>query len=199
MQPKQIFFVIIFILTSTVVFPQEAENNYKLYEKTGYRFPYHVASPDKRWELPKKLVEISGLSYVDKHSIACVQDEKASIYVFNVNKGDVETKTDFGDHGDFEGIEIVGKNAWVLKSNGTLYQVKDYLKDKNPMVKKYKTGLSAKNNAEGLAYDAISQSLLIACKGYPFVNKDEEKNAKEFKAIYRFDPKSGQLDPKPFC
>lgn len=195
--PKQTILVLIFLLVSSTVFPQESEN-YKLFEQTGYHFPYQLSKPDKGWKLPKKLVEISGLSYVDKHSIACVQDEKASIYVFNVKKGEVETKTDFGDHGDYEGIEIVGNNAWVLKSNGTLYQVKDYLKGKNPVVKKYKTGLSSKNNAEGLAYDAISQSLLIACKGYPFVNKDEERNAKEFKAIYRFDLKSGQLDPKPF-
>lgn len=197
MQLKQTTVVFIFLLFSSTVFSQEGKNDIQ-FEQAGYHFPYQLSSPDKGWKLPKKLVEISGLSYVDKHRIACVQDEKGSIYVFNVKKEEVETKIDFGNHGDYEGIEIVGNNAWVLKSNGTLYQVKDYLKDKNPVVKKYKTGLSAKNNAEGLAYDAISQSLLIACKGYPFVNEDEERNAKAFKAIYRFDLKSGELDTKPF-
>lgn len=189
--------VFILLLFSSTVFSQEDEKNV-LFEQAGYRFSYQLTKPDKRWELPKKLVEISGLGYVDGHRIACVQDEKGSIYIFNTKKNNTITKIDFGDHGDYEGIEIIGNDAWVLKSNGTLYQIKDYLKDKNPMVKKYKTGLSAKNNAEGLAYDSFSQSLLIACKGYPFVNKNEEKNAREFKAIYRFDLKSQQLEPNPF-
>ncbi|MCF6171103.1 MAG: SdiA-regulated domain-containing protein [Bacteroidales bacterium] len=179
------------------VYSQENDNN-RLFEQPGYSFPYQLNKPDKSWELPKKLVEISGLSSIDKHQLACVQDEKASIYIFNTKKGDVERKIDFGDKGDFEGLEIVGDDAWVLKSNGTLYQVKDFLKGGNPKVKKHKTALSKKNNAEGLAYDSQSQSLLIACKAYPWVDEDEQREAKEFKTVYRFRLKTKKLDAQPF-
>ena len=154
-----------------------------------------MAKPDKSWELPKKLVEISGLGFINKQRIACVQDEKGNIYVFDLKSEEIEQKVDFGNNGDYEGIEIVENDAWILKSNGTLYQVKDYLKDTEPRVKKYITVLSAKNDAEGLTYDPIDNKLLIACKGHPFV---DDKAGKEFKAIYSFDLKSKQLDLKPF-
>jgi uncharacterized protein YjiK len=135
------------------------------------------------------------LSYIDKKRIACVQDEKGNIYVFNLKTGEIEQKVSFGTDGDFEGIEIIENDAWILKSNGTLYEVKDYLKDTEPHVKKNTTVLSAKNDTEGLTYDLINNKLLIACKGHPFVG---DKAGKEFKAIYSFNLKTRQLDLNPF-
>jgi len=193
MQFKQIIILLLFCLADFLCFPQEEDKN-KLFEHANFNFPYELDQPDKSWELPKKLEEISGLGYIDKHRLVCVQDEKGNIYIFNLKSGEVERKVEFGDDGDFEGIEIVNKNAWVLKSNGTLYEVKDFLKDKEPQVKKYKTALSAKNDTEGLCYDPISNNLLIACKGNPFVDK---KSGKEFKAIYTFDLKTKLLKSKP--
>ena len=194
---KQTILVLFTAFFTCTVFAQKVDNN-KLFEQAAYAFPYQLNEADKLWELPKKLVEISGLSPIDKHRLACVQDEKGSIYIFNTKKGDVEKKIDFGDKGDFEDLEIVGNDAWVLKSNGTLYQVKDFLKAGNPKVKKYKTALSKMNNTEGLAFDSQSQSLLIACKGYPFLDEDEEREAKAFKAVYRFRLKTKELDTQPF-
>ena len=193
MQLKRIIILLLFCLVNFLCFPQGEDKN-KLFEHANFNFPYELDQPDKSWELPKKLEEISGLGYIDKHRLVCVQDEKGNIYIFNLKSGEVERKVEFGDDGDFEGIEIVNKNAWVLKSNGTLYEVKDFLKDKEPQVKKYKTALSAKNDTEGLCYDPISNNLLIACKGNPFVDK---KSGKEFKAIYTFDLKTKLLKSKP--
>jgi len=193
MRFKQIIILLLFCLVNYLCFPQGEDKN-KLFEHANFNFPYELDQPDKSWELPKKLEEISGLGYIDKHRLVCVQDEKGNIYIFNLKSGEVERKVEFGDDGDFEGIEIVNKNAWVLKSNGTLYEVKDFLKDKEPQVKKYKTALSAKNDTEGLCYDPISNNLLIACKGNPFVDK---KSGKEFKAIYTFDLKTKLLKSKP--
>ncbi len=157
----------IIVIINFSAFTQE-EDKYTLFEHPDYNFPYHINDSDEKWKLPKKLVEISGLSYIDKHRLACVQDEKGNIYIFSLKSGEVEQKIDFGDDGDYEGIEIIGHDAWVLKSNGTLYQVQNFLKEVEPPVKKYTTALSGKNDAEGLAYDPISQNLLIACKGHPF-------------------------------
>ena len=78
-----------------------------LFSKSGYSFPYHVNQPLQSWELSKSLVEISGLGYIDEDRLACVQDEKGNIYIFNLDSGKIESKIDFGDDGDYEGLEIV--------------------------------------------------------------------------------------------
>lgn len=151
--------------------------------------------PEKSWKLPKKLMEISGLSFIDKNRIACVQDEKGNIYIFNLKTGEVEKKIKFSSDGDYEGIEIIKNDAWILKSNGTLFKVKNYFKDKEPTTKKYTTVLTSKNDAEGLTYDPINNTLLIACKGHPFV---DDKEGKELKAIYSFNLKTKELELEPF-
>ena len=166
-----------------------------LYEHANYNFPYQLDNPDKSWELPKKLIEISGLSYVGNHKLACVQDEKGNVYIFNLKTEEIEKKIKFGNVGDYEGIEVVGNNAWVLKSNGTLFKVKDYLNDKEPHTKKCTTALTGKNDTEGLTYDPINNKLLIACKGHPFL---DDKEGKEYKAIYNFDINTKHLDIEPF-
>lgn len=194
MQFKQSYILLILSLVYFTSYSQ-GDDKYKLFEHPNYNFPYQLNQPEKSWDLPKKLVEISGLSYIDKHRLACVQDEKGNIYIFNLKSGEVEQKIDFGENGDYEGVEILGHDAWVLKSNGKLYQVKNFLKEVEPNVKKHTTALSGKNDAEGLAYDPFSKNLLIACKGHPFV---DEKAGKEFKAIYSFNLETKLLELRPF-
>jgi len=191
---KRIIILPILFLIYATTFSQNSDKH-KLFEHLNYNFPYDLDKPEKSWELPKKLVEISGLSFIDKNRLACVQDEKGNIYIFNLKTGEVERKIEFGNDGDYEGIEIVKNDAWILKSSGTLFKVKNYLKDKEHHIKKYPTALTGKNDAEGLTYDPINNKLLIACKGHPFV---DDKEGKEFKAIYSFDLKTKQLDLKPF-
>jgi uncharacterized protein YjiK len=165
-----------------------------LYERNGYQFPYQVEKPDKYWELPKKLVEISGLGYIDNTRLALVQDEKGIVFIFNVQSGRVEREIKFGGDGDYEGIEIVENDAWILESNGNLYRVKDFLAGTDPHVEKYSTALSAKNDTEGLAYDHANKNLLIACKGHTFV---DHKKGKDFKSIFNFNIETKKLNPEP--
>jgi len=37
----------------------------------------------KKWDMPKSLAEISGLSYMDRQRFACVQDELGKIFIYN--------------------------------------------------------------------------------------------------------------------
>jgi len=194
MQVKYISILFLSLLIYLSSFAQK-NDKYKLFEHADYDFPYQLNEPNRSWELPKKLEEISGLGYINKHRLACVQDEKGNIYIFNLESGEIERKIDFGNDGDYEGVEIINNDAWILKSNGTLFKVINYLKNPEPTTIKYTTDLSGKNDAEGLAYDPISKNLLIACKGHPFV---DEKKGKEFKAIYSFNFKTRLLDLKPF-
>jgi uncharacterized protein YjiK len=166
-----------------------------LFERPGYIFPYQLNEPGQSWKLPPELAEISGLSYIDGQRLACVQDEKGIIYIFSLKAGVVESKIEFGDDGDYEGIEIIDKDAWVLKSNGTLFRITDFLEKKGSVVKKFSTALSGKNDTEGLAYDPVNKNLLIACKERPFL---DEEPGKEYKAIYSFNLETSLIDTKPF-
>ncbi|WP_158865774.1 SdiA-regulated domain-containing protein [Maribellus comscasis] len=186
--------LLIFLISYGVSNAQELKEN-ELFKNKSYTLPYILNRPNKTWKLPKKLNEISGLSYIDKYRLACIQDEKGNIYIFNLLTGDVERKIDFGDDGDYEAIEIVKNDAWVLKSNGTLYKVNNYLNENEDDVEKYPTILTKKNDAEGLCYYPPSKQLLIACKGHPFV---DDKSGKNQKAIYQYDIKTNLLDLDPF-
>ena len=157
-------------------------------------FGYQLDLPDTAWQMPAELREISGLAIFNETTIAAVQDDDARIYLIDKSSGKVLSKHDFGKKGDYEGITMVDSTAWVLKSNGNLYRVENFRKP-HPVVTRYKTPLTSANNAEGLAYDPQTHSLLIACKGKPNLEKGEKY--KGFKAIYSFDLDELSLSTTP--
>lgn len=157
-------------------------------------FAYTLEKPDDRYKLPAYLEEISGLSFYGKGKMACIQDEKAIIYVLNLKQESIVKKYDFGKDADYEDIAVTGKTAFVLRNNGDIYRIKDFRK-KDRKIKKYETPLKEKNDTEGLAYDPLSSSLLIACKGSPSIEKD--KLYEGYKAIYKFDMEEEELIKEP--
>lgn len=157
-------------------------------------FAYDLSSPDYVYELDHNLVEISGISWYRDNIIACIQDEKGIIYMFDTSKGKVTDSYKFGKNGDYEDIAVFNDTAWILSSNGVIYKVTDFT-DKNRKVTSYSTVLSAKNNAEGLAYDLSDNTLLIACKNQPSIKGHEKLTG--FKAIYRFGTTDNKLKEKP--
>ena len=152
--------------------------------------PYDLQNPDIVYSLPGYLEEISGISCFKKNKIACIQDEHATIYIFDTKKGKVISKFDFGKSGDYEDIAVVNNDAYVLRSDGTIFKFKKFKE-----TTKIQTSLNKKNNAEGLSFDKSTNSLLIACKGSPSINKKELYEG--YKAIYRFDLISNKLIEKP--
>lgn len=165
-----------------------------LFLAAHYTFPYNLQSPDKDRQLSKKLVEISGIDYLDEQRLACVQDEKGKIYILTFPDAEIVEQITFGDDGDYEGIALVEHTAWVLKSSGDLYKVEYYLDSDQRRTKKFETELSKKNDAEGLTFDAANNRLLIACKGYPFI---DSKEGKHLRAIYEFDLEKEIFNPTP--
>ncbi|MCK5700012.1 MAG: hypothetical protein KAI29_02630, partial [Cyclobacteriaceae bacterium] len=91
-------------------------------------FKYDLDNPDARYKLPAYLEEISGLSYYGKGKIACVQDEKANIYIWNLEKEKIIEKYEFGNDADYEDIAVVGKTAYILRNNGNIYRIKNFKK-----------------------------------------------------------------------
>jgi uncharacterized protein YjiK len=156
-------------------------------------FSYHLNDPDATFSMPSELKEISGLSLTGNAGmIAAVNDEKGIIYLLGKSDGQIKSRIEFRDEGDYEGIEIVGNDAWVCKSNGTLYHVENY-EQPNPQVTSYKSFLSKENDVEGLAYDPVNNRLLIGCKGKGAV----QPNAPLNKAIYAFDLQTKTVSEQP--
>ena len=131
----------------------------------------------QKWEMPANLNEISGLATIDETHLACVQDELGSIFIFNTSTGKIEKEIPFGGAGDYEGISIVGPTAWVIRSDGRLFEIENYAS--KPAVKEHNTPFTSKSNVEGICYDEKTNRLLIAIKG-------KEQNSTEYKGIYAF-------------
>jgi len=191
MRLTMLFFILLCLLFG--VRGQDNDRNI-LFAAGDYDFPYDLVHADAKIELPTKLREISGLSLIDQERFAAVQDEKGNIYIINFRSGEIEHKIDFASDGDYEGITLVGEDAWVLKSNGDLYRVKYFLDEIKMNVTKYETDLSKKNDLEGVAYDKENNRLLIAAKGHPYIDNEGGKHKK---AIYQFDLEEKKLKSRP--
>jgi len=143
----------------------------------------------KKWDLPKELTEISGLSNIDDKRFACVQDELGKIFIYNIASSSVEKEIPFGPVGDYEGLAVVGETIWVLRADGNLFEVSS-ISTAKPPVKEYGTPLTMKQDSEGLCYDKKNNRLLIAIKGV-------EPDTDDYKGIYAFDLLSKSMDQQP--
>jgi uncharacterized protein YjiK len=152
---------------------------------------YELASPDTTFTLPHILHEISGLTHIDSNLFACIQDEDGIIFIYDAISNGIKRQIVFNGHGDYEGIARVGSTIYVLRNDGTLFEVADY-KSRDFRLSSFRTGIPAKSN-EGLCYDSDNNSLLIACKG----KTGRGSELKEHRAIYAFDLKTKTLSSKP--
>ena len=153
-------------------------------EETGY----NLLEPSKSYTLPETLTEISGLALVNDSILACVEDESGVIFIFSLSKGKMVDQLRFAGPGDYEGIALAGDHAYILKSNGSLYQYS--IKDQTTNI--IKTPLKRTNNPEGLAYDSVNNRLLILCKGAAGLAGTKI----EGKAIYAYYLSTG-FNPEP--
>ena len=71
-----------FLSTGDLFFSNETKTEMgKNYESVSPNAPITII---KKWNMPKELTEISGLSYKDEKQFACVQDEAGKIFIYNV-------------------------------------------------------------------------------------------------------------------
>ena len=152
---------------------------------------YNLSDPDKVFILPDTLREISGLTSIDSTSFACIQDENGILFIYDAIKNKIKTQYNFNTDGDYEEIARVGQTLYILRSDGTLFEISDYA-SKDFKLTSYATGIPAKNN-EGLCYDPDKNRLLIASKGR-IDNRTEYKNKR---IIYGFDLKTHTLSLEP--
>jgi uncharacterized protein YjiK len=153
-------------------------------------FPYRLNAPDKTFNMPPALEEISGICFTtDGRKLAAIQDETGYMYLIDKQTGKVdEPPTFFMEKGDFEDIAIVGDVAYIVKSKGSVIVLTGIASGK-PTVEQVDTFLTKKDNIEGLCYDKKTNSLWFASKG----QKDGDEM---FKNVYSFDLNTKHLNPK---
>lgn len=154
--------------------------------------PYDMEGPSQSFDLNNPdLKEISALSPTDQKDIyASIADEKGVVYFLDAVHGGAIVKTvAFRDKGDFEGVEMVGKDIWALKSDGKLFEISHYDAPDTMQVHEFETPLEKKNDLEGLCFDAKRNALLMACK--------EKTDSIYPRHVYAFDLKTKQFNPDP--
>lgn len=143
----------------------------------------------ERWELPAELVEISGIAFMGQDDVASIQDEEGKIYIYNLGSRKITRQVPFAGPGDYEDIAVTGSTVWVVRADGTLYEVNDYTASK-PKVTRHTTGLTEQQDVEGLAWDKKNNRLLLAIKG-------REANGAGYKGIYAFNVNTKKINRTP--
>lgn len=169
---------------------KKISSNLNVFDAT-YKFPYDLNSPSEKHIMPSDLDEISSIEVLPNGTIACVQDEKGTLYVYDTSTKKVVKEYKFAKDGDYEGIALVGETLYVLRSDGDLYQVPRQGGENATL--KIETALSANNDTEGLAYDPIDRQLLIACKADAGIDKKKKKH----KAVYAFNLTVNEIIEEP--
>lgn len=133
-------------------------------------------------EVPKKLEEISGISFVNDTIVAAIEDENGVLYFFDLDKKEIVRKFSFAEDGDYEDLARKGNDMYVVRADGTIYEIANFTSE-HPQVTYYKTALKSKHDIEGLAYDAKNNRLLLSVKEKNLNKNDKEE---EVKNIYQF-------------
>ncbi len=153
---------------------------------------YELNYPDQKNFLPYVLEEISGLGWKSVNTLLAVDDETGKVFEYNLNQKDIIHSIRFYHGDDFEGVELVKKYLYVLRSDGDLFKIK-YTSKKEAKAEKIETALSKKNDTEGLGYDPEQNWLLIACKEEAGIS-DKKIHGKAF---YAFDLEKEELKKHP--
>lgn len=172
------FKILILCVTFFYACEPKKKNQEQQQESTfqNINLPYNFDAPSEKYDLPDNLKEISGLSYYKKNQLICVNDEEGKIFIYDINEKKIIDKIPFAKDGDYEGVEVVGDEVFVLKSNGKLkgFKIGEAFEREidcsEPEVIEY----------EGLGYDPKSKYLLL-------VAKERIKEVDDKKMVYAYD------------
>jgi uncharacterized protein YjiK len=128
-------------------------------DQSGEHFSSLNKDNVKQWKLPDSLREISGLALTDDERLLAVTDEEAIVF----------------EHGD---------TVYLITSNGLLYTTREGNDGERVRYKKEQTGIGKNCEIEGLAWDADTQALVVACK------EAKRKKLKGTVTVYRWKPGS---------
>ena len=143
-----------------------------------------------KWDLPDALEEVSGITYLGDSLVAAIQDENGVIYIYDLGKIEVRDTINFAEDGDFEGIAIHDKDAYVMRSDGLLFEIANYKDSIAKTVKMYQTIFNESHNVESLTLDEDNNRLLV-------IAKDRDPSNTEIKGVYAFSLSNKQMSKRP--
>ncbi|MEA5403708.1 SdiA-regulated domain-containing protein [Arcicella sp. DC2W] len=152
------------------------EKDIKQEDAEAFKLQYNFENPIEKITLPSSLQEISGLSFYKNNQLACINDEEGKVFIFDFVKKEILQTIPFGKKGDYEGVEVIGNEVFILKSNGIIKSFKigeafeREIDCSDPDVIEY----------EGLGYDPKTGNLLLAAK-------QRVKDVDNKKMIYAYD------------
>ncbi len=120
-----------------------------------------------QWKLPKRLAEISGLALSSDGRLFAHDDEQAIVYQIDPQRGKLVKAFALGKpvvRGDFEGIALADTDFYLVTSNGRLYRSAEGADGEHVTYDVTDTGLGARCEIEGLAYDPRRKVILVSCK-----------------------------------
>ena len=123
---------------------------------------YDLTEPTQTTWLEAELREISGLTYADGY-LYCVQDEDGRAFQLDGRTGEILDSWKFWDKGDYEGMTVVDSVAYIIKSNGNIYET-EILNSGKDNTTNYKLGYPDYLNFEGITYHPETESLLLIAK-----------------------------------
>ena len=172
----------VFIFAGGLIFSFERRGI--LSEKKEYSYKI-----ESKWELPNILDEVSGIEWLDENRIACVQDEDGVIFIYNLKTSEIEKEIDFAGSGDYEGLTVNNNTAYVVRSDGTIFEISSF-QGAQPKILKFDTYLTEAQNVEGLCLDKKNNRLLLAIK-------DKESDRDDYKGVYAFSLNNKKLAKTP--
>jgi uncharacterized protein YjiK len=143
----------------------------------------------QKWRLPNILEEVSGIAWLEDGRIACIQDEDGTIFIYDLDKNQIVEKIPFAGPGDYEGIAVHNRDAYVMRSDGLIFEIKRFRESEKISTTSFQTDFSAKNNMETLTMSADHKSLLTAPK--------DRGKADDFKGVYSIDILSKSMEAEP--
>jgi uncharacterized protein YjiK len=144
-----------------------------------------------QWSLPDGLDEISGLALDGRGRLFGHDDEHAVVYELDTAHGAIVGRFAIGEprlRGDFEDIAIVGEDFYLLTSDGVLHRFREGADGAAVPYEDVDTGLGARCEFEGLAWDAASARLWLACKTV------HDATIAGRVAVFAFDPATRRTD-----
>jgi len=117
--------------------------------------------------LPHVLREVSDLAVTSDGRMFAVGDEQAVVFELDVQRGAIVKEFALGApavRADFEGIAVAEGRVFLLTSAGILYEAREGADRTAVPYATYDTGVGARCELEGLAYDPADHALLLACK-----------------------------------
>ncbi|MCE7055197.1 hypothetical protein LZF95_10965 [Algoriphagus sp. AGSA1] len=141
--------------------------------------------------LQSEMEEISGLEWVGTDQLWAIEDESSIIYRLDTMSGKILRKRKFAKNKDIEDLLVVNQVAWVLQSNGTLYEVSSPL-SKNQKTSQYHFPVKKKRDIEAIVASKTEPYLFVFCKACKWdIGPDQA-------SIFRFDLTTKRYDSIPF-